>query len=107
MVEEVQEVRLDSTGRQYCDTLADVEVKKNYSIAELAQSLFDMTTAAKGRNYRDAEKVLNASTTNVYRRYPNMEDKDIKFILNIAEGYQRDLIALNRQHDGNSCGGCK
>ena len=108
MVEELQEVRLDTIDREFCETLADVEVKKNYSIAELAQSLFDMTAAAKAHNYREAENLLNASTLNVYRRYPNMEDKDIKFILNIVEGYQRDLRALGRTDDGGDrCGSCE
>jgi hypothetical protein len=108
MVEEVQQVNLNSTGQEYCELLADVEVKKNYTIAELAQSLFEMTAAAKRGNYREAESFLNASVTNAYRRYPNMEDKDIRFILNIIEGYQRDLKTVNQQTRRNSdCGSCR
>jgi hypothetical protein len=33
----------------------------------------------------------DASVATAYRRYPNMEDEDIRFILGIVEGYQRDL----------------
>ena len=97
-VEEVQEVRLVPSERKYCDLLADTEVKKNYTIAELAQSLFDMTESAKRQNYRQAENFLNSSVAETYKRFPNMEDADIKFILNIIEGYRNDLKAVNRQN---------
>ncbi len=101
MVEQVQELHLSANGQQSYNLLADSEVKKNYTIAELAQSLADMTEAAKAKKYRDAENILNASVTETYRRFPNMEDKDIKFILNIIEGYQRDLKTFNqRQNKG-------
>ena len=105
-VEEVQEVRLVPSEQKFCDLLADVEVKKNYTIAELAQSLFEMTASAKRRNYRQAENFLNASVSETYKRFPNMEDKDIRFILNIIEGYQRDLKAVNRSRSNDDCGKC-
>lgn len=96
-VEQIQELTLNTKGQRVYNLLADVEVKKNYTIAQLAQSLADMTEAAKRRDYRRAENLLNDSLEETYRRYPNMEDKDIKFILNIVEGYQRDLKAFNQQ----------
>jgi hypothetical protein len=105
-VEEAQEVKLVPSEQKFCDLLADTEVKKNYTIAELAQSLFDMTEATKRQNYRQAENFLNASVSETYRRFPNMEDKDIRFILNIIEGYQRDLKAVNRQRQNDDCGKC-
>lgn len=105
-VEEVQEVRLVPSEQKFCDILADVEVKKNYTIAELAQSLFEMTAAAKRQNYRQAENFLNASAQETYKRFPNMEDKDIRFILNIVEGYQRDLKIVNRSRSNDDCGKC-
>ena len=73
---------------------------------ELAQSLFEMTESAKRQNYRQAENVLNNSVSETYRRFPNMEDKDIKYILNIVENYQRDLKALNKQRGNEDCGKC-
>jgi hypothetical protein len=97
MVEEVQELKLNPTGNRAYNLLEDVEVKKNYTIAQLAQSLADMTISAKAKNYGVAENVLNNSIAETYRRFPNMEDKDIKFILNIVEGYQRDLKTFNRK----------
>lgn len=105
-VEEVQEIRLIPGERKSSELLADAEVKKNYTIAELAQSLFDMTEAAKRKNYRQAENFLNASVAETYRRFPNMEDKDIQFILNIIEGYRRDLKAVNKGRQNNDCGTC-
>ena len=107
MVEEVQEVRLVPAERDSCELLADMEVKKNYTIAELADSLFQMAGLARSGNYVQAKMALDTSVTSAYRRYPNMEDPDIKFILDIIEGYRRDLSVYNdlpRKHD---CGGCR
>jgi len=90
-VEEVQDLRLVPAERDTSDLLADVEVKKNYTIAELADSLFAMAGLARSGNYSQALNTLNTSVATAYRRYPNMEDEDIRFILGIVEGYQRDL----------------
>lgn len=106
MVEETQTVTLHPAGRKYAELLADPEVKKNYTIAELAQSLYDMREAAKRSNYRQAENFINASISETHRRFPNMEDKDIRYILNIVEDYQRDLRAFNRQRGNDDCGKC-
>jgi Mg-chelatase subunit ChlD len=105
LVEEVQELRLVPADSDSCDVLADVEVKKNYTIAELAQSLFDMRESANRRNFAQAEGLLNSSVSVAYGRYPNMEDGDIRFILNIVEGYQRDLRTFNGSNRGPECGG--
>ncbi|HSE16270.1 MAG TPA: VWA domain-containing protein [Pyrinomonadaceae bacterium] len=106
-VEEVQEVRLVPAERESCELLADVEVKKNYTIAELANSLFQMANLARGGLYSQALNTLDASVTTAYRRYPNMEDEDIRFILGIVEGYQRDLRVFNEQYRRHDCGGCR
>ncbi len=105
-VEEVQDLRLVPAESDSCDLLADVEVKKNYTIAELAESLYAMAGLARGGNYSQAQNVLEASVSTAYRRYPNMEDEDIRFILDIVEGYRRDLrtyTEYNRKHDCGSC----
>jgi Mg-chelatase subunit ChlD len=107
MTDEVQELGLTASRSESCDLLADAGVRKNYTIAELAQSLFDMTAFAKRHSFREAENVLNASVSTAYRRYPNMEDNDIRFILNIAEGYQRDLKAINGQTRNSDCRTCR
>ena len=76
--------------------------------AELADSLFQMTGLATRGNYSQAQTALDASVATAYRRYPNMEDNDIKFILDIVEGYRRDLRVYNDFSRGRSdCGGCR
>ena len=106
-VEEVQELRLVPAESDSCDVLADVEVKKNYTIAELADSLYAMAGLARGGNYSQAQNVLDASVSTAYRRYPNMEDEDIRFILDIVEGYRRDLRVYNEQNRRHDCGSCR
>lgn len=108
-VEEVQELRLTASNQDYGDMLADVEVKKNFTIAELAGSLYDMTELAKRRDYRKAQDVIENSVATTYRRFPNMEDKDVKFILEIVEGYQREIRAFNGSSHGDNrdCGNCR
>ena len=106
-VEEVQELQLVPAEDESCDLLADVEVKKNYTIAELADSLFEMTGHARRGNYSQAQNVLDASVATAYRRYPNMEDEDIRFILDIVEGYRRDLKVYNEHSRKFDCGNCR
>ena len=105
-VEEVQEVKLVPAERSASELLADAEVKKNYTIAELAQSLFEMTEAARRRDYRQAESFLNASVADAYRRFANIGVRDVQVILNIIEGYRRDLKAVNKSPQNNDCGKC-
>lgn len=106
MAEEIQTITLHPSDRKNCDLLADVEVKKNFTIAELAQSLYEMTASAKRQNYNQAESFLNSAVSETYRRYPNMEDNDIRYILNIVESYQRDLKNINNQRRNSDCGKC-
>jgi hypothetical protein len=106
MIEETQTVTLQPSRGGYAELLADPEVKKNYTIAQLAQSLFEMRETAKRNNYRQAENLLNASVSETYKRFPNMEDKDIRYILNIVEDYRRDLRAVNQQRRNDDCGKC-
>jgi Ca-activated chloride channel homolog len=106
-VENVQEITLNFSNREICPLLADVEVKKNFTIAELSQSLFEMTKSFKNGKYKESERFLNQSTAETNRRYPNMEDKDIRFILDIIENYQTDLRAFNRGKSNGDCGECQ
>lgn len=104
---ETQSAVLSITRNGNAELLADSLVKKNFTIAELAQSLFEMSEAAKRSNYRLAERTLNSSIAQTYMRYPNMEDKDIKFILDIVEDYQRNLRNYNRGKGADDCGKCE
>lgn len=106
-VEETQEAVLTTGRNKYADILEDVEVKKNFTIAELAQSLFDMKTAAGRGKYREAENIVNYSVGRTYERYPNMEDADIQHVLGIVENYRHDLKNYNRERQPDDCGNCR
>jgi Mg-chelatase subunit ChlD len=107
MVEEVQDLRLVPAERESCDPLVDLEVKKNFTIAELADSLFQMTEFARRGNYTQAQNVLDASLATAQTRYPYKEDEDIRFILDIVEGYRRDLQVYNQVNRRSDCGSCR
>lgn len=94
-VEQTQEAVL-TLGKNE-NQLKDSEVKKNFTIAELAQSLYEMSEAAKKQKFTEAENFLNASAATTHERFPNMEDKDIKFVLDIIENYRRELKNYNQQ----------
>ena len=66
-----------------------------------------MAGLARRGNYSQAQNTLDASVATAYRRYPNMEDQDISFILDIVEGYRRDLKVYNGYHRKSECGGCR
>jgi Mg-chelatase subunit ChlD len=106
-VEEVQDLRLVPAEGESCDPLVDLEVKKNHTIAELADSLFQMTGLARAGNYSQAQSVLDASVATAHTRYPYMEDEDIRFIFDIVEGYRRDLQVYNQHSRRNECGSCR
>ena len=107
VVEEVQDLRLEASERESCDPLVDLEVKKNTTIAELADSLFQMTQFARRGNYLQAQSVLDASIATANTRYPYKEDEDIRFILEIIDGYRRDLQVYNQQLRRSDCGVCR
>ena len=107
IVEEVQDLRLVAAENESCELLADVEVKKNYTIAELADSLFTMAGLARSGHYSQAQNVLDTSVTAAHQRYPHMEDEDIRFILDIVEGYRRDLKVYNAHYRKSECGSCR
>lgn len=96
-VEEVQEVVLNGTSKSETKLLVDEEVMKNYTIAQLAESLDKMSRSFKAGKSTEAERFLNQTLAQTYERYPNMEDKDIQFILDIVENYRADLRNFNRQ----------
>ena len=73
------------------DMLRDGEVRKNYSIAQLAQAIRDMAAAYEAGRYGEAERLLNAAINKVFERYPNLEDEDIGRTMSVAQKY-RDVL---------------
>ncbi len=76
--------------------LLDTEVRKNYTIALLAQSIKDMAVAWEAKDTQRAETIIKTAVSNARETYPNGEDEDIKYNLNIAEKYQAGLHKYNQ-----------
>ncbi len=66
-----------------------------------------MTETVKRGKHLEAENLVNQSVSDAYRRYPNMEDKDISFVLNIVENYRGNLRSYNQQTRNKDCGNCR
>jgi len=105
-ITQTQTTNLYVTGRT-TDFLVDSMVKKNFTIAELAQSLYEMSEAAKQKKYRNALSLLENSVAETNQRYPNMQDKDIGFILKIVEDYRLNLRKLSGNKYDDDCSKCE
>jgi uncharacterized protein YegL len=75
-------------GRNF---LEDPEVRKNYTIATIAQALSDMQKSWRRNDYRSAETIVRAAVSETHERYPRMEDSDIRTQLEVAENYLSTL----------------
>jgi uncharacterized protein YegL len=73
------------------DFLQDSEVRKNYTIATIAQALSDMQKSWQRNDYRSAERYVHAAVAETHERYPRMEDSDIRMQLEVAENYLSTL----------------
>ncbi len=104
-VEEAQSTALKASDNKNCDMVSDKEVRKNYTIALLAQGLFYMTEACKTNNYKRAEASLNEALSEAYAIFPKMNDKDIRYTLDIVERYRDDLKEFNKRR--NKCNDCR
>ncbi|HEV8487916.1 MAG TPA: VWA domain-containing protein [Blastocatellia bacterium] len=69
----------------------DDEVRKNYTIALLAQAIREMAVSCEMRHYGEAESLLTTAIARTRRSYPNLEDEDIARTLAIAEKYQKAI----------------
>ena len=79
------------------DALRDPEVAKNFTIAQLAQSIRDMAAAVESQRYREAERLLDAAIDKTRQRYPHLEDEDISRTLSIARKYQEMVRKYNQE----------
>ena len=55
-----------------------------------------MAVAWEAKDAQRAETIMTAAVANVRETYPNGEDEDIKYNLNIAEKYQAGLHKYNQ-----------
>ena len=82
------------------EMLKDQEVRKNFTVALMAQAIHDMAVAWESKNYQKAEIIASAALSRAFERYPNLEDKDILYTLNILQKYQDAVSKFNRQLRG-------
>jgi Mg-chelatase subunit ChlD len=75
--------------------LSDDSVAKNYTIANLAQAIHDMSVDCEARRFVQAESHLNSAVDAAYERYPSCEDPDIKRTMTMALQYQTALRKQN------------
>jgi len=73
------------------DPLADAEVKKNATIAALAQGMHDMAERAQDQRWAEAERTLQRAIDVARERLPNVEDPDVRAVLQMAEDHARTL----------------
>ncbi len=93
-----QTTTLNVSGSNEADALKDDSVAKNYTIAELAQSVHDMASACEEKQYGRAQSLLTRSLTNAKSRYPRLDDPDISRTFEIASKYQRMLERYNEDN---------
>jgi hypothetical protein len=82
------------------DPLLDGEVRKNFTIATLAQSIRDMASACEANNHRRAESILNEALVQTQERYPSLRDQDILYVFDIARRYHDALRSRNERSRG-------
>lgn len=78
-------------GEHGGDPLDDAEVRKNYTIAVLAQGMHDMAACAEQCRWADADRALGAALDFAHRQFPSAEDVDYRRVLDMAEAYSRTL----------------
>jgi Ca-activated chloride channel family protein len=81
----------------FVEMLKDQEVRKNFTVAQLAQAIYEMAVAWENKSYQKAELIASAALGRAFERYPNLEDKDILYTLNILQKYQDAISKQNRQ----------
>jgi len=73
----------------------DPEIKKNYAITFLAQSLKDMAFNYEKGNVKEANTAITDALSIVRKLYSTIDDRDIQRVITIAEGYENKLAQKN------------
>jgi uncharacterized protein YegL len=73
------------------DGLDDPEVRKNHTIAVLAQGLHEMAACAQDGRWADADRALRRALESARRSLPHAEDPDVRAVLQMAEDHGRTL----------------
>lgn len=87
-------LEFDKKTTKRIDKLADSEVKKNYTIAFMAQSLKDMALLHNQNQSIQGQQLINNAIQSVKSQYPNLTDSDIQRVLDILEKYATQMEQL-------------
>ena len=86
-----QRASLSVVGQRAGDPVADPAVRKNYTIAVLAQGMREMAESCASKQLGAAERALGRAISFARERYPHAEDADIRRVLDMAQDYRRTL----------------
>ena len=86
-------IKITASKKQNTNPFIDSEVKKNYTIAYIATSIKQMAFAYESNKNSDAKLILDNCINLVEKYYPNLEDKDIIRVLDIAK---ENVVLLNK-----------
>ena len=78
--------------------LTDPEVRKNHTIANIAEALSTMQQSWKRNDLQSAENAIRAAIRQTLERYPEVEDGDIHAQLEVAQNYLSTLEKFNRRN---------
>ena len=73
--------------KQQVDPLQDPEVRKNLTIAELAQGIKQMAVSYRAEDYKSGNRHLENALCAARQRFPECQDKDILRVQKIAQTY--------------------
>jgi uncharacterized protein YegL len=96
----VDEVRVVQLRNPSSDFLGDREVRKNFTIATIAQALSHMQKSWQRGDHIAAESALRGAIGETRALYPRMGDPDIRAQLQVAENYLNTLEVYNRSRSG-------
>lgn len=88
--EEIEKsIPIKYSKRGFYEPLKDLEVKKNYMIAYIAQSIKYMAITYEQNDIQKSFKIITNCIETVDIYYPNLEDEDILRVLKIAKENQK------------------
>ncbi|MEW6735642.1 MAG: VWA domain-containing protein [Acidobacteriota bacterium] len=92
----IKQVR-DKFAVSYLDILKDDEVRKNYTIACLAQTMREMAHFWEKRSFVAAQYLVDTAVNETVILSPVQADKDVTYVLDIVRKYQDAMTKFNQQ----------
>jgi hypothetical protein len=83
-----ESLSLDPVGKR---RLSDAELRKNYTVAVLAQGMHDMATCAAQQRWAAADRALRPAIAFAKVQFPAAEDQDYQRVLDMAQQFRTTL----------------